>query len=1597
MADIAKNKYGVKSTEKPFVSTELPSGKVKAVANNTFFSELQVKHDDYQRRNMTQGTLFQKSGSTVSSKASPQVVKLAKELLEAIGVNYQSVKDIVVNGVRLDANGIANITQRLVQVVEGKEAESLPEEAMHFVVEVIKQTNPTLYRKLLGEINGYNMLKQVFADYSTDPNYQLPDGKPNVQKLKDEAIAKVLVETIIQKSEGTTEKPELLAKTQTWWESILDWIKGLFSKSGFDRAAMDIISGKAIGSLEDVRSEQDNIFLQKTKQASVYDKLKEISSRITKKVVKKKDGVEEERYFIDDKEIPRRVSDQINDWYSRRFDNKELTNSEYTTAVNDLKAEKGTLGHKDFEHIFSLFIDENGYIRDNPLDDSTYQSQINPDDREIYEILKKNFKQRIESFPKGTRFLSEMTIYDAKRGLAGTVDFLAIDSDGNVNILDWKFVNLKQTIKLTGEYADIPWYKVAAWNQQMLQYKLILEKVYGVKPSEFKQTRMIPIQTEYSEENAKQNILPKLLGVQIGDVDVKSIKEDYLLPVGIQSEKTGIKKIDKLIEELNATYEKLSEQKALPHEKLGKAEQLNALFRAIRQLQMRQNIKPLIEQAKIFNKQVKNIIAKYKNNFKDKDPSTFIEEERNNFYKELEIAEDSLLTYTDLDTQLESLFTEEMDEEAKALKEDVNNTTSEARRLMSSLREVSEEYVSEIIAKSEGVEGILNPERPIRGLTKLFASTSTIQMKSMDVLFKKANRALGFSAMDALTESKVLQKIKSAFDKWAKGKGLNIKNYFDILKKKDKNELIDEFQPEFYAELKKHAQDKDYQWIRENIDVDAYRAYIKEKLEQEFERIENKPRIGTDEEINSKIAFEKANARDLYDLSTPTSTGWLVYDDVKKFPSRDKWESKEWKTLTAKGNEPAKAFYDYIRKKNDEYADLGYISKADARVFLPFIRKGLVEKLIFGGNVSFGEQFLRNITLDEGDYGFGQIDPRTGRPIDTIPIYFTKEVDGEISTDLFRTMSLYNEVAIKYKYLNTIDAQARALVNLERNKKAIATSWFGKTQYKDGDIQYTPDNNTNAKLIDDMRKAIISGQKYIESESFDVLLGNVSKWGEKINKKLGLKIFPENLSERQLSLNKFITQVNNSFQLQALGLNPLSALSNLFGGTAQSIINSGKYFRKEDFTGSELWLLTNKMTGGEGAKTFIAALEYFLPLTDNYNRQIAKTLSLSRLSQENVQEFLMSLMRNSDYLVQTANFRAFLKNSVVIDGKIVNAREYLRKGEEYQNRYNLTVEQRKAIEKKFEDDVKALIEEKGVLKLGKVIDNEFVIPGVDRKDESVIQLRRQVQALTKNALGNLSEDDQRTINLNIYGKSFMVFKNWIPRPVDVRFGNLKYNSASDAYEWGRMRMIYRIMSEDVLKGLGRLKDSLIANEKGVEYMRDLFERKKAEYEELTGKTLNITEADFMDMIRGNIKSQMRDAIFLLTLFALFIALKANAPDDEEDEVVKNQYRFLLKATDKLRDEIMYFYNPTSIVGLVSTGIFPAMKMLENYQKIVTNFMKESYYVFTGEEEKAEKNFVIKYVMKSFPGANVFSSYLPMFYPELAKDLGIRMQSRSGIR
>lgn len=1530
------------------------------------------------------------------AKASPQTISMVKDFLKRIGVSVQEVDDIVVNGVKIDANGIALITQSLVQVTQGMTDVALTEEAMHFAIEIIEQRDPALFNQLLKEIGSYRMYNQVFAEYSQDKNYQTKDGKPDIRKIKKEAIGKLLAQIIINKSEGLNEKPELLAKAESWWEKILNALKGIFLRSGFDTAAMKILTGEEIGTVADIRAEEGQVYLQKARptQEQVYNKLRDVHNSLDKT---------DDGYYLNGIKVPTRVTDIVKNWYDENV-KATMSANEYQEAVNKLKAEKGTDGHSDLEHIFSVFVDEDGYLREDPLDDSGYTSKLNPNDRELYLQLKANLEERLNSFSKangGTRFLSEVRvydpnrIYDGKKGLAGTIDFVAITADGRVNVLDWKFMDLR-----TERYEDVPWYKIRDWQEQMNQYKRILEKTYGVRPEDFDQTRMIPIKVHYTEGDKKNNVLPVLYKLEIGDVDVKNIKQDYLIPVGLEEEKTGNEEIDALIEKLNAVYKKFSEGKALPHEKVSKNEQLNALFKAIRQLQMKQNIKPLLLQAQILNKQIEKILDEYTEQWENIPDATAIsDDEIEEYLKKLRVAQDAIETYVTLDTDLDFLLEgRELSAEDEKLKRDLTKTSGDARKIKVKLDKVKGKFVDKVVAASVEVEKILAPEKVVKGFSKWFGSTATIQLNSLTVLFRKANKAFGLAKQETIDELHKLENLKDAFQKWASSKGLTIKNQFDLIKKRGSNELIDQFDPEFYKMIKLEIRDKEkaYDWIKDNIDVEEYKKAVLAKAEEEIQRIQEKfdNGLGTvdEEEQRSRDLFK---VRNLYNLSTPESPGWLHYDILKKHPNVDKWESTQWKELNKPENRAALDFYNYIIDRNKQYQEIGYITKAEARVFLPFVRKGLMEKMIFGGDVTLGEQFLRSISIDEGDIGYGKIDPLTGRPVDKIPTYFTKEISGELSTDLFRTMALYNEMAIKFKYLSKIEEQALALVNIERNKKAIQTSMFSKTQYKNGKLQYTPDNNENTELVDAMVKSIVFGQKYIQSETFDQILGTLGNFGEKINKKIGIKVFPENLEGRQISANKMLDQLNNFFQVKTLGLNLLSSISNLYGGKTQSLINAGTYFTKGDLAATELWVFGNKMKGGEDKRNMIAALEYFMPLSDNYNAEIAKKLSLSKLSQENIQDFLMILMRKSDLAVQTVNFFSFLKNSVVVDGKVVNAREYLRSLPEYENKYVGTAAEQKAFSDKFEKDVKNLIEEKGVLKLGTVENGQFKIPGVDRQSSSVLELRRKVQQFSKDALGNLSEDDVRLINLNIYGKSFMMFKNWIPRLADVRFGNLKYNSASDAYEWGRMRTLTRLISEDLLGSIGNLMASIKGTEKGVDFMRQMFEKKKEEYETDTGKTLNMTETEFIDLTIKNLRANILDTVFLLTMTMMLWGLKAGEPDEDEDPRVRNAYKFAIKAADKLRDELLYFYDPTSVVGLISQGFFPSMSLLTNFATLLTNFGKENYALFTGDEKAAKKNYVVKYLLKSFPITSQASSLLPMFYPDVAKDLGMKPQSQYG--
>lgn len=174
------------------------------------------------------------SQDNIEKKASPATLKKISEFLSRIGVTTSIFDDIRdEKGQKLGVNGIADPLAGLIKVTQGKVDAALPEEAMHMAVALIENKNPLLFKEMMNQIGNYQLFTQTVQDYKDLKEYQI-DGKPNIPKLKKEAIGKVLAETIINQNEGINEKPELDDRARSWWQKIIDFLKGLFIKAKMD-------------------------------------------------------------------------------------------------------------------------------------------------------------------------------------------------------------------------------------------------------------------------------------------------------------------------------------------------------------------------------------------------------------------------------------------------------------------------------------------------------------------------------------------------------------------------------------------------------------------------------------------------------------------------------------------------------------------------------------------------------------------------------------------------------------------------------------------------------------------------------------------------------------------------------------------------------------------------------------------------------------------------------------------------------------------------------------------------------------------------------------------------------------------------------------------------------------------------------------------------------------------------------------------------------------------------------------------------------------------------------------------------------------------
>jgi len=199
------------------------------------------------------------------TQASPETISKVKQILEKMGVTIKDLatyaREAGLNSTGI--NAVADVVSKVIAIAEGKENVALTEEMVHIATAILEQKNPQLVTQMISKIDRFAIYQQTLDQYKNNPNYQLPNGKPNIRKIKKEAVDKLIAELIVYNNEGTTEFPELMDETnrsiiRNFFEKILDWFRGMYKSANIDifQEAAAIIEEGVEGDVIDTGADQ---------------------------------------------------------------------------------------------------------------------------------------------------------------------------------------------------------------------------------------------------------------------------------------------------------------------------------------------------------------------------------------------------------------------------------------------------------------------------------------------------------------------------------------------------------------------------------------------------------------------------------------------------------------------------------------------------------------------------------------------------------------------------------------------------------------------------------------------------------------------------------------------------------------------------------------------------------------------------------------------------------------------------------------------------------------------------------------------------------------------------------------------------------------------------------------------------------------------------------------------------------------------------------------------------------------------------------------------------------------------------------------------
>lgn len=1557
-------------------------------------------------------SLYQLTGSsaeTTPSKASRETIATIKEFLNRVGVKLESVANIVVDGQKVDASGMADAMNRLVQVVGGKEDVALPEEAFHIATEIIQQKDPALFKQMMNQVSKYNMYDKVLQTYRNV--YTTPDGKPDIPKIKKETVAKILAETFIRNNQEVVERPDLLVQTKSWWKKVLESLKYFFLRTGMNVFKEDPFH-MGIGVIKDENATYDSskitpdegAFMQKDQKESVADKI----IRVNKNLVKTDDG-----YELNGKKVKSGEDTLAKTEEGRKKSRFEAQAGEQTKSDRAFtKATEGVI-KTDLSDIFTRYINDEGNIRETPLQ-KVGRSAIDPNDETFYTALEENVQDRLGSYPEGTKFFHDVNIYNEGSNTATTVDFIAVKPNGKVDVLQFKAPEIK------GNESDVNSFKQSQYNAEMEQTRQILERGYGIKKADFDKTRTVPIKADYSRviPNDLRSPLSKITGLRIGNVDVKLVKDDVLLPIPSTSEVTGIRKFDDLIAKLRGLLKKTQDKYDPSVSSLERGQTIANLYNAIKKLQVQRNTTALISSAKTINIRQQERLVRLSRVVDELDPATATEAQMSEIANKILEDKDEAEIYAHMDDALHKIFNDGSPESNKILSE-AASVAQTARNVSDDLFELSKKMQTQKLAAKVGIEDEFNPEKQLTWYRRMIRSLSQSHSTAGKLLWKlvqNINNSFHIQFQDRLTE---LGKLHDQVNEWMKGKSLNdLYHKFFQFDSKDRwtGKTIKKYDPKFYENLTTAKEEGNTKWVKDNIDMKKYDEWFQRTWREMAEQVKT-ARYNEDDVINEQLKYNKMNQ--WLEQYSPDKGFVNIYNArLKEFPL-DKHFSKEYTELLKPENKAVLDLYNHWHKRLKESVDNSMIEEHNGWAWFPNVRNNWLEKLSSGRSTGWFKDFLLgNTRIDAEDEEFGKIDPLTQKAVNEVHANYVtdlvqraEDMDGNYwdasgkSMDIFKVLSLWDREILKFNLKTEAEGLAKMLLFTEQNRKSLRVGRSGKLSRNKEGVPIEDDNNEkNAQYLQDHIEAMLYG-KNTSNESNFVLNIPTKAIAEKINKLAGRKIVdvPEEESV-PISGVKGLAFLNRWFALKTLGLNVLSAASNLFGGTFNAYLNQGKYFNKAELAKAEIDMVAAKFYGTPQATKLAGFLAYLQPYVEDKTGEQTRHMSVSNAVKYFSSDWLMKGMRLSDNVVNQHIAIAFINGAMFRDGKIQIIRNVAREELDHEHlKYpeGGTSQDTKEWNKKFEARVEELRKSpEALLNIAEIKDDKLELPGINLHDpkktpQTVTDFRNIMIETIKDALGNTSREDLSLYKRSVIYQSVAMFKNWIPRMVDVRGQSLRYNAGTNQYEWGRMRMLGDALMNNFTGTVAGLFKSLGGNDDTLVNIAKKSYVKMRENREKEQEDFNITEAAYIDMYTKGVAAQFKEMGLAAAFIGVLIAARLNSPDLDEDPTLKGSYKWMLRGLDKLQDEVSFFYNPQSFSDMVNGSIFPAASLLLDAQRFSGAMIAKGFYSILGDDQKAGAQHPGKYLFRMFPITKELLNYMAIMDTDLAKKWDLRVSSRNG--